>query len=143
MVQIRVPALERFRVRFSGEVILPGDDGYETARVVWNGMFDRRPAVIVRPVGVDDVQSAIRYAREQDLLISVRGGGHSMSGLSTCDDGIVIDLSRMRGVTVDPEARMARANGGDARPGLVAGDRWCGRSVDSDDAVHRSAIDQR
>ena len=112
MVQIRVPALERFRETFSGEVILPGDDGYDAARVVWNGVFDRRPALIVRPAGVDDVQSAVRYAREQDLLIAVRGGGHSMSGLSTCDDGIVIDLSRMRGVTVDPEARTARASGG-------------------------------
>src|SRR5512133_3205867 len=75
-------------------------------------MVDRRPAIVVRPVGVDDVVAALRFAREQELVVAVRCGGHSSPGLSTCDDGIVIDLSRMRGAEVDPERRTARISGG-------------------------------
>ncbi|HET9324724.1 MAG TPA: FAD-binding oxidoreductase [Gaiellaceae bacterium] len=98
--------------RFAGEVVLPGDPGYDSARVVWNGAIDRYPAIVVRPTNTADVVAAVRFARDQELEIAVRGGGHSIPGLSTCDDGIVIDLSRMRGVEVDPERRIARANGG-------------------------------
>ena len=97
---------------FDGEIVRPGDPGYDSARVVWNGLADRHPALIVRPAHADDVISALRFAREEDLLVAVRCGGHSIPGLSTCDDGIVIDLSRMRGVDVDPEQRTARAAGG-------------------------------
>ncbi|HET7854998.1 MAG TPA: FAD-binding oxidoreductase [Gaiellaceae bacterium] len=97
---------------FAGEVIRPGDPGYDGARAVWNGMVDRRPALVVRPTGADDVVEAVRFAREQDLVVAVRGGGHSIPGLSTCDDGIVIDLSRMRGATVDPERGTAVCAGG-------------------------------
>jgi len=97
---------------FAGEVILPQDSAYDGARVVWNGMIDRRPALIVRPTGAADVATAIRFARAEELPIAVRSGGHSIPGFSTCDDGIVIDLSRMRGVRVDPERRIAQANGG-------------------------------
>jgi FAD/FMN-containing dehydrogenase len=97
---------------FSGEIVLPEDPGYDRARAVWNGMVDRRPAIVVRPAGVDDVIAALRFAREQDLVIAVRCGGHSIPGLSTCDDGIVIDLSRMRGAQVDPGRRTARVSGG-------------------------------
>ena len=75
-------------------------------------MIDRRPALVVRPTKVADVQAAIRYGREEELPIAVRSGGHSLPGLSTCDDGIVIDMSRMTGATVDPEERTARVNGG-------------------------------
>jgi FAD/FMN-containing dehydrogenase len=104
--------LTAFRDRFAGEIVLPTDDGYDAARAVWNGMIDRRPALVVRPTGAADVISAIRFARDEDLTIAVRSGGHSIPGLSTCDGGIVIDLSRMRGVRVDPEGRVARSNGG-------------------------------
>jgi hypothetical protein len=107
-----IAASSRLIDAFAGEVILPGDPGYDAARVVWNGMIDRRPAIVVRPTGAADVLSAVRFAREQELVVAVRCGGHSIPGFSTCDDGIVIDLSRMRGVRVDPDQRTARANGG-------------------------------
>jgi FAD/FMN-containing dehydrogenase len=97
---------------FAGEIVLPDDPGYDEARAVWNGMADRRPALVVRPTDTDDVIAAIRFAREQDLLIAVRCGGHSIPGLSTCDDGIVIDLSRIRGAEVNPERRTAHVRGG-------------------------------
>jgi FAD binding domain-containing protein/berberine-like enzyme len=104
--------LSAFRKTFAGEIVLPQDPGYDGARAVWNKVFDRRPAVVARPVGVDGVAAALRFAREQDLVVAVRCGGHSIPGLSTCDDGIVIDLSSMRGARVDPERRTARVNGG-------------------------------
>ncbi len=111
------PALDRsalgaFADAFGGEIVLPNDPGYDAARVVWNGMIDRRPALVVRPTGAADVVSAVRFAREQDLLVAVRSGGHSIPGHSTCDAGILIDLSRMRGARVDPERRTARVHGG-------------------------------
>jgi len=106
------PAVAALRDVFAGEVILPSDPGYDSARAVWNGMIDRYPAIVVRPTGAADVASAVRFAREQDLIVAVRSGGHSIPGLSTCNDGIVIDLSRMRGVRVDPERPTARTNGG-------------------------------
>ena len=105
-------ALSALGERFAGEVLLPSSDGYDEARVVWNAMIDRRPAIVVRPTGAADVIEAIRFAREQDLLVAVRSGGHSIPGLSTCDGGIVIDMSRMRGARVDPRRRVARVNGG-------------------------------
>ena len=97
---------------FAGEVIRPGDPDYDAARAVWNGMVDKRPALVVRPTGADDVVEALRFAREQDLVVAVRCGGHSIPGLSTCDDGILVDLSRMRGATADPEHRTAVCGGG-------------------------------
>jgi FAD/FMN-containing dehydrogenase len=111
-MSVRNGALSSLRETFAGEVVLPGDADYDSARAVWNGMIDRRPAVVLRPTTATDVMAAIRFAREQDLAIAVKSGGHSIPGLSTCDDGAVIDLSRMRGVQVDPERRVAHVNGG-------------------------------
>jgi hypothetical protein len=105
-------AVASFREGFGGEIVLPGDDGYDGARIVWNAAVDRHPAVVVRPTGVVDVTAAVRFARDHHLVIAVRGGGHSVGGFSTCDDGMVLDLSTMRGVRVDPEGRTARVNGG-------------------------------
>jgi FAD/FMN-containing dehydrogenase len=109
---VSVAALAPFSEAFQGEIVLPGSAGYDAARIVWNGMIDRRPAVVARCEGVDDIARAIRFARDQGLPIAVRSGGHSVGGFSTCDDGLVIDLSLMRGVRVDPEQRTAQVNGG-------------------------------
>ncbi|MGC2696395.1 MAG: FAD-binding oxidoreductase [Candidatus Angelobacter sp.] len=98
--------------RFKGDLLRPGNNGYEAARGVWNGMFNRKPGLIARCTDVSDVQDAIRAAADIGVLTAVRCGGHSLAGFSTCDSGLVIDLSRMREVTVDPEARRARFAGG-------------------------------
>jgi FAD/FMN-containing dehydrogenase len=111
-ITLNTPRLARFKELFSGEVVLPGDASYNQARVVWNAIADRRPALIARCSSVDDVVIAIRYAREEELTVAVRGGGHSVAGFATCDDGMVIDLSRMREVVVDPARRRARTEGG-------------------------------
>ena len=97
---------------FRGEVLLPGDEGYESARQIWNGMFDRRPAIITRCAGAHDVINAVNFAREADLVVAVKGGGHNSAGNAVCDDGIMIDLSLMRGVHVDPESRTVKVEGG-------------------------------
>jgi FAD/FMN-containing dehydrogenase len=104
--------LDEFRSSFAGEVVTPDAVGYDDARRVWNAMFDRRPAMVVRPTSVDDVVAAVRFGRERDLEIAVRGGGHSAVGHSTSDGGLVIDLGRMNAVNVDPERRLAITGGG-------------------------------
>jgi FAD/FMN-containing dehydrogenase len=98
--------------RIRGDVILQGDSGYDEARKLHNGMIDKRPAIIARCVDVADVIEAVNFGREHGLLIAVRGGGHNGAGLGSCDDGLVIDLSRMRSVQVDPGRREVRAEGG-------------------------------
>jgi FAD/FMN-containing dehydrogenase len=98
--------------RFQGTLIGEGDPAYDEVRRVFNGMIDRRPAVIARCTGVSDVQAAVDFARDNGLLVAVRGGGHHVAGYGTCDGGIVIDLSPMKTVSVDPDRRTARAGGG-------------------------------
>ena len=103
--------------RLRGQLFRPSDDGYDAARSIWNGMIDKHPGLIVRCTGVADVISAVRFARENELLVSVRGGGHNVGGLALCDGGLVIDLSLMKGVHIDPVSRTARA-----QPGLTLGE---------------------
>jgi FAD/FMN-containing dehydrogenase len=100
------------RSRFRGTLVRPGEEGYPEARRVWNGAIDRRPALIARCAGADDVHTVLRHARDRDLPIAVRGSGHSPAGLGVCDDGVVIDLSGLTAVSVDPDARWARAGAG-------------------------------
>src|SRR4051812_21044595 len=95
-----------------GRLIRPGDDDYDEARAIWNGAHDRRPALIVRCAGVADVMRAVDFARSESIPVAVRGGGHSIPGFSTCDGGVVIDLSAMKTVKVDPVSRTATAEGG-------------------------------
>src|SRR3954471_6563880 len=104
--------LAEFEQGLSGRLIRPGDESYDEARSIWNGAHDRRPALIVRCAGVADVMRAVDFARSENLDVAVRGGGHSIPGFSTCDGGVVIDLSAMRSVRVDPERRTATAQGG-------------------------------
>lgn len=104
--------VESFTKQFAGEVIGPGDDGYEEHRRVWNGMIDKHPALIARCRSRDDVVSAVNFARERGLLLAVRGGGHSFAGFSTCDGGVVLDLSDMQAVEVNAARQVARAEGG-------------------------------
>src|SRR3954447_927507 len=101
-----------FRNGLRGSLLASGQDGYESARRVWNGNVDRRPALIARCAGVADVQQAVNFARMHRLLVSVRGGGHAVSGYGTNDDGLVIDLSALKGIQVDPATRTARAQAG-------------------------------
>jgi FAD/FMN-containing dehydrogenase len=107
----RVP-IEELHGSFGGELVLPANPAYDTARRIWNGAIDRRPACIARCTGVADVAAAVRFARDHDLEIAVRGGGHNVAGTALCDDGIVIDLSALRAVWVDPAARTAWVQGG-------------------------------
>ncbi len=109
---INPKALQDFKASLHGEVIGPHDESYESARHVWNGMVDRHPALIVRCVDVSDVSSAVQFAHRHDLTVAVRAGGHDVSGHGVCDDGLVIDLSAMKGIQVDPEKRVARAEAG-------------------------------
>jgi FAD/FMN-containing dehydrogenase len=95
-----------------GQLIRPSDAGYDEARAIWNGAHDRRPALIVRCAGVADVMHAVDFARSENLLVAVRGGGHSLPGFSACDDGMVIDLSAMTSVRIDPARRTASTEGG-------------------------------
>ena len=95
-------ARQELRGAFEGELIGPDDPGYEEARKVYNGMIDKSPALIARPSGPGDVAKAVVFARDRDLPLAVRGGGHNGAGLGTCDDGVVIDLSALKDIQVDP-----------------------------------------
>jgi hypothetical protein len=105
-------AIQDWEGGLRGALLCPGDDGYDAARQVWNGMIDRKPALIVRCAGVADAIQAITFARANNLLVSVRGGGHSITGSAVCEGGLMIDLSPMKGLRVDPLRRTARAEAG-------------------------------
>ena len=109
---LQARALQGLRARFRGALLRPGEEGYDEARRIWNGGIDRRPALIARCAGADDVVTAVRFAREQELLVSVRGGGHAVAGHAVCEGGLMIDLSLMKAVRLDPAGRSARAAGG-------------------------------
>jgi FAD/FMN-containing dehydrogenase len=104
--------IETLERSVNGEIVRPGGDAYDTYRRVWNGMIDKHPALIARCASVADVVASVNFAREQSLLLAVRGGGHSFAGFSTCDEGLVLDLSPMNVVEVDPARRTARAGAG-------------------------------
>src|SRR5215204_5079055 len=104
--------VEQFGSRLRGELLRPDNTAYEEARLIWNGLIDKQPALIARCAGVGDVIDSVNFARENDLLVAVRGGGHNVAGNAVVDGGLVIDLSPMKGVRVDPEQRTVRAEGG-------------------------------
>jgi len=106
-ITLRGSSIEALSAGLSGDLLMPGQQRYEQARLIWNGMFDKRPALIARCTGAADVMQAVNFAREHRLLTAVRAGGHSFSGKSTCDGGLMIDLEPMTGVRVDPKARRA------------------------------------
>lgn len=110
-------AMEEFKANLRGALLRPGEAGYDEARKVWNGSIDKRPALIARCVGVSDVMNCVNFARANDVLVAVRGGGHNIGGNAVCDDGLMIDLSRLKGLRVEPARRTARAE-----PGLTWGE---------------------
>lgn len=105
-------AIQTFRSQLRGALLRPGDAGYDDARALWNGMIDKHPALIARCAGTADVVTAVNFARENELPLSVRGGGHNVAGLAVCDAGLMIDLSPTNGIHVDPQARRVRAQAG-------------------------------
>jgi FAD/FMN-containing dehydrogenase len=111
-IELSPEALAPLKMRLPGRVIASGEPGYDDARTVWNAMIDRRPALVVRPLGAADVMAGVQFAREHDLLICIKGGGHNIAGFATADGALMLDLSLMRGVWVDPRRRLAHAQGG-------------------------------
>ena len=116
-VQLDEEIISDLKGRLRGELLRPGDEGYDVARKVWNGAIDRYPALIARCRGAADVVTAVRFGRDQDLLVAIRGGGHGVAGPAVCDGGLVVDCSAMKGIHVDPAARTARAE-----PGVLWGE---------------------
>ena len=109
---VDVAAIDGLRTQLRGALLCPGQDGYDTARTIPNAMIVRRPALIARCTGAADVIACVRFAREHDLIVAVRGGGHSVAGKSVCEGGLMIDLSLMKGIRVDPMRRIAHAQTG-------------------------------
>src|SRR6266540_5570358 len=117
MEEMKEPALDQsaiqeFKLKLRGELIQPGDEGYDAARKVYNAMIDRHPRLIVRAVDVADVIASVNFARDKGLTLSLRGGSHNVTGFAVCEGGLVIDLSPMKGIRVDPQRRTAHAQGG-------------------------------
>ncbi|NOQ45234.1 MAG: FAD-binding protein [Desulfobulbaceae bacterium] len=112
MTNLQANTVDDLRGKFRGMILLPDNHGYEAARRIWNGMVDRKPAIIARCIGTSDVINAVNFAREHNLLLSVKGGGHNSAGKAVCDDGMMIDLSLMRRVLVDKHSKTAMVDGG-------------------------------
>src|ERR1700737_4304121 len=112
VVTNRTTAIDGLDRTLEGELVRPGTEAYETHRQVWNGMIDKHPGLIARCVSVADVITTVNLARDEGILLAVRGGGHSFAGFSTCDDGLVLDLSPMNAVEADPGRRTGRGGGG-------------------------------
>ncbi|CAE6831899.1 FAD-binding oxidoreductase [Paraburkholderia domus] len=117
MVSVSSSAVEELKTATRGQLLLPGDAGYDEARSIWNAMIDRHPAMILRCAGVADVRRGVAFARDNDLPLAVRSGGHNIAGTALCDDGLVLDLSPMKSVQIDPAARRAYVE-----PGATLGD---------------------
>lgn len=111
-IDLKQDLLDGLRMRLRGPVLTPSDGGYEDSRTVWNAMIDRTPALVVRCLGVADVIACVQFARANDLLLCIKGGGHNIAGLATADGALMLDLSLMRGVWVDPQRMVARAQAG-------------------------------
>lgn len=109
---LNVSIVETLKANLQGQIILPENQGYEKARQVYNALIDRRPLLIIRCAGVADVISTVNFARKYELPVSIRGGGHSLAGFAVCNDGIVIDLSNLKSIRVDPQRSTARVGGG-------------------------------
>jgi FAD/FMN-containing dehydrogenase len=112
MTQLQVTKIEELRNSVRGEIVLPGDGAYESARKIWNAMIDKRPALIARCAAMSDIVHAVNFARDNALLLAVRGGGHNIAGNAMCNDGIVIDLSQMKAASVDADKRRVTIEGG-------------------------------
>ena len=111
-IELKGDLVDRWQTRLRGPVFSPGEEGYRASRTLWNAMIDRRPAVIVRCLGTADVVECVRFAREHDLLLCIKGGGHNIAGLAMADGALMLDMSLMRGVWVDPHGRIAHAQAG-------------------------------
>lgn len=111
-ITLQEDIIRKFKESLRGELILANEAGYDDARSIWNAMIDRRPALIARCLGVADVVNSVNFAREHGVTLSIKGGGHNIAGLAVCEDGLMLDMSRMRGVWVDPASRTARAQAG-------------------------------
>jgi len=111
-IDLKQETLNGLKMRLRGPMLTPGDVGYDESRTVWNGMIDKRPAVVVRCLGTPDVITCVQFAREHELLLCIKGGGHNIAGLATADGALMLDMSLMRGVWVDPQRKVARAQAG-------------------------------
>ena len=111
-IDLKQETLNGLKMRLRGPMFTPGDVGYDESRTVWNGMIDKRPAVVVRCLGTADVITCVQFAREHELLLCLKGGGHNIAGLAAADGALMLDMSLMRGVWVDPQRKVARAQAG-------------------------------
>lgn len=132
-------AIETFRSQLRGELIDPGSPSYNGARVVWNGLIDRRPALIARCRNSGDVAASINFARDHGLVVAVRSGGHNVAGYAVCDEGLMIDLSPMNGVRLDPALDRAFVEGGATWGDVDAATAPFGRATPGDSSRRRAS----